>query len=145
MAGFSGDFSSSYNTSISLWATSTGVTSSAGAAGVSVDVSSNVGNVFSAFLIVGNVAGTTPTLNMKMQESTDGTTYTDITSGAFTQVTASSNVQMIPIEPTKRYVRCTGTTGGTNPVFEATVGVLYPLRTAPNNVGGFNNTAAAAG
>lgn len=145
MANFAGDFSSSYNTSISLWATSTGVTLSANAQGASVDVSSDVSGVFSAFLIVGNVAGTTPTLDIKMQESTDGTTYTDITSGSFTQVTTSSNVQMIPIKPTKRYVRCTGTTSGTNPVFEATVGVLFPLRTAPNNVGGFNNTAAAAG
>jgi hypothetical protein len=143
MANFVGDLSSSYNTSVTLFATSTGVSTSANAEGVSLNVSADVSNVFSAFLIVGNAGGTSPTLNMKMQESTDGTTYTDITSGAFTQVTTSNQKQMIPIQPTKQYVRCTGTVAGTSPVFEATVGVIYPLRTAPNNVGGFSNASAA--
>lgn len=147
MANFAGDFSGVYGHTATLFATSTGVTTDANATGVSVDLASNVSNVVTATLVCGNVAGTAnPTLTAKMQESTDGSNnWTDITGGAFTAVTTSSQCQDIPIKPTKRYVRSTGTVSGTNPVFEATILVgPYPLRTAPNNDGGWD-TAVAPG
>ena len=144
MANFAGDFSSMYGATCALFATSTGMTTSSQLSGVSVDMASNVENIISAALIVGNVAGTTPTMNVKLQESTDGTTYTDITGGAFTQVTTSNQVQYLAVKPTKRYVSCTGTIGGTNPVLETTVLIgPYPLRTGPTAKGGFDTTAAA--
>ncbi len=144
MSNFAGDFSSAYSAPVTLWASSTGVSTSANAQGVSVDISYDVSNVISAFLICGNVAGTNPTMDLKMQNSTDGTnSWTDITDGAFTQVTTSSAAQCIPLKPTKQYVRVTGTVSGTNPVFEATVMLLFPNRTSPSSVGGFSNTVAA--
>lgn len=140
MANFSGDFSSQYISSAALFATSTGVSTSANASGTSLDMSQDVANIMTAFLIVGNAAGTTPTLDMKLRESTDGTTYTDVTSGAFTQVTTNNQVQALAFKPTKRYVSVTGTVSGTNPVFETTVLVLAPRRSAAN-VGGFDTTS----
>ncbi len=146
MANFAGDFSGVYGCSATLFATSTGVSTNANAAGVSVDLSSNVSNIVSAILVVGNAAGTSPTGDFKMQESTDGSSnWTDVTGGAFTQVTTSNQVQVIGFKPTKRYMRCTGTVGGTNPVLETTVLVgPFPLRTAPANDGGFDTSSAAA-
>ena len=146
MANFASDFSGMYGCTATLFATSTGVSASANAAGSSVDLSSNVGNIVSAILVVGNAAGTNPTLDALIQESTDGTNnWTAVTGGAFTQVTTSNQVQVIAFKPTKRYVRSSGTTGGTNPVFEATVLIgPYPLRTAPANDGGFDTTAGSA-
>jgi hypothetical protein len=145
MANFAGDFSGMYGCSATLFATSTGVSTDANAAGVSVDLSSNGAGIVTAILVVGNAAGTSPTGNFKMQESTDGSNnWTDVTGGAFTQVTTSNQVQPIGIKPTKRYVRCTGTVGGTSPVLETTVLVgPFPLRTAPANDGGFDTSAAA--
>lgn len=144
MANFVGDFSSQYGLTATLFATSTGVTVSANASGSSVDLSSNVSNIVSAILVVGNAAGTTPTLDTFLQESTDGSSnWTSVTGGAFTQVTTSNQVQVLPFKPTKRYVRSSGTTGGTSPVFEATILIgPYPLRTAPANDGGFDQTSA---
>jgi hypothetical protein len=144
MANFAGDLNSAYGCTATLFATSTGVSTDANAAGVSVDLSSNVSNIVSAILVVGNAAGTSPTGDFKMQESTDGSNnWTDVTGGAFTQVTTHNQVQVLGVKPTKRYVRCTGTVGGTSPVLETTVLVgPYPLRTAPANDGGFDTTVA---
>ena len=146
MANFSGDFSTAYGTTATLFATSTGVSVSANASGVSVDLGSNVANIVSAILVVGNAGGSSPTLDVFLQESTDGSNnWTSVTGGAFTQVTTSNRVQVLPFEPTKRFVRSNGTTGGSSPVFEATVLIgPYPLRTAPANDGGFDQTAIAA-
>lgn len=144
MANFASDFRSSYGCSGTLFATSTGVSTDANASGSSVDLSSDGANIVSAILVVGNAAGTSPTMDIKLQESTDGSTnWTDVTNGAFTQVTTSNQVQVIPFKPTKRYVRCTGTVGGTNPVLETTVLIgPYPLTTAPTGKGGFDTTVA---
>lgn len=66
---------------------------------------------------VGAVSGTSPTLAGKIQESTDGTTWTDISGATFTSVTASTNTQAINFERTKRYVRYVATLSGTSPSF----------------------------
>lgn len=142
MASFAGDFSSQYQSSVALFATSTGVSTSANAQGTSVDISNVDSNVLTAFLIVGNAAGTNPTMNMKVTESTDGTTYTDVTDGAFTQVTTSNQIQALPVKPRLRYVSVTGTVAGTNPVFEATVMVIGARRN-PSAFGGWSTSASA--
>ncbi|TXI11127.1 MAG: hypothetical protein E6Q76_02955 [Rhizobium sp.] len=146
MANFAMDFSSQYGLSATLFATSTGVTQSANAVGASVDLSSNAGSLVSAVLVTGNAAGTNPTLDAYIQESTDGSSnWTSVTGGAFAQVTASNNVQVIAFKPTKRYLRSNGTTGGINPVFETTCLIgPYALRTAPANDGGWDTTVAPA-
>jgi len=144
VANFLNDASSSYISSAALFATSTGVTTNAHLSGVSVDLAGNVGNGVTVFLISGNAGGTSPTMDAKVRESTDGTTYTDVTNGAFTQVTTHNQVQALAVKPTKRYLSVTGTVGGTSPVFEATFLILAPRRTAPADVGGFNQTAAGS-
>ena len=70
---------------------------------------------------VGTVSGTSPTLDGKIQESTDGSTWTDIAGATFTQVTATGNYQAITFDRTKRYVRYVGTVGGTSPSFALAV------------------------
>jgi hypothetical protein len=124
VANFVGDLSQQI-VSGSLFATSTGVSTDANAAGASVDLASNVGNIITAVQVVGGLAGTgTPTLTSKVQESTDGTNnWTDVTGGGFTAVTTTSNVQAIGIKPTTL--------------------IYAPRRTAPDNDGGFDQTAAA--
>lgn len=145
MANFLGDLSQQI-ISGSLFATSTGVTTDANAAGASVDLASNVSNIITAVQVVGGLAGTgTPTLTSKVQESTDGSSnWTDVTGGGFTAVTTTNNVQAIALKPTKRYVRTTGTVAGTNPVAEVTTLIYAPRRHVPDNDGGFDLTVGSA-
>lgn len=143
MANFLGDLEPTI-VSGSLFATSTGVTTDANAAGASVDLINSVGLICSAIQVVGGLAGTgTPTLASKVQQSTDGSNnWTDITGAAFTAVTTTQNVQVINFQPTYRYVRTTGTVAGTNPVAEATTLIYAARRTSPTGIGGFSTTAA---
>jgi hypothetical protein len=67
--------------------------------------------------MVGAVGGTTPSLAGKMQESSDGTTWTDISGATFNSVTASNDLQVISFDRTKRYVRHFHTIAGTSPTF----------------------------
>ena len=89
-------------------------TSSANGAGV--DLGEAEGNCF-AIQHIGTVSGTSPTLDGKLQESNDDSTFTDITGATFTQVTASNKCQMITFKRTKRYVRGVQTIAGTSPSF----------------------------
>jgi len=82
-------------------------------------------------------AGTTPTLDVKLQESDAlGSGYTDITGAAFTQVTdAADSTQMISFQvgEVKRYVRAVATIGGTvTPTFGFGVSMLA-IRAAGRN------------
>ncbi len=70
---------------------------------------------------VGAVSGTTPTLNGKIQESSDNSTWSDISGAAFTEVTASTSLQIISFLRTKRYLRYVGTIAGTTPSFTMAV------------------------
>lgn len=70
-----------------------------------------------AMQIVGAVTGTSPTLAGKIQESSDNSNWTDVTNASFTTVTASSNLQVIVFDRTKRYLRHSRTVGGTTPTF----------------------------
>lgn len=76
-----------------------------------------------AILNVGTTSGTTPTLDVKIQESSDNSTYTDVVNGAFAQVTAASAPQLIKFTKTKRYLRAVFTLTGTTPSFVASVTV----------------------
>jgi hypothetical protein len=131
----------------SIPGTTTGSTTNA--AGASVDLIDGIGNYASAMQVVGTVTGTSPTLTGKVQESTDGTTWTDVTSVAdgttvsFTQVTTSTNAQVVSFRPTKRYVRGYVTVGGTSPVFPTSITIVHQRRATPANAGGFNQNSAA--
>ncbi len=67
--------------------------------------------------------GTTPTLDVKLQHSDDDSTYEDVTSGAFSQVTdaaetAGVKVMKLNVSDLKRYLRIVGTIAGTTPSFD---------------------------
>lgn len=68
-------------------------------------------------------AGTTPTLDVKIQESdVVGSGYADVTGATFAQVTdAADSTEMIQLDlsGTKRFIRVIGTIGGTaTPTFD---------------------------
>ena len=67
--------------------------------------------------------GTSPTLDVKLQHSDDDSTYEDVTSGAFSQVTdaaetAGVKVMKLNVSDLKRYLRVVGTIAGTTPSFD---------------------------
>jgi len=72
-------------------------------------------------LLVSNVSGTTPTLDMKMQCSNDNASWVDLIS--FTQVTSEDTLYIyVPSDSTNhdgfgRYVRGNYTLGGSSPNF----------------------------
>lgn len=65
---------------------------------------------------IGTVSGTSPTWDGKIQESETTTSgdFTDIPGAVFTQVTSSTNLQVITFLRTKRYLRYVGTIGGSS-------------------------------
>jgi len=67
--------------------------------------------------------GTSPTLDVKIQDSDDNTTFADVSSAAFTQVTGAASVQKLVLNSNnvKRYVRCVSTLTGTTPSFITSV------------------------
>ena len=88
--------------------------------GSAVDLLTGDGRCF-ALQQVGTVSGTSPTLAGKIQESADGSTWSDISGATFTTVTASDNVQAITFDRSQRYVRYFGTVGGSSPSFAVAV------------------------
>lgn len=77
----------------------------------------NAGPELCAEVAVGVMGGTTPTLDITLEESADNTTFTAMPgTPAFTQmVTGTQLVQLLNITRTKRYVRGVATFGGTSP------------------------------
>ena len=90
--------------------------------GTGIDVLDYEG-VALAVLNASEGTGTTPTLDVKLQHSDDDSTYADVTSGAFAQVTdvaGTAGVQILKVNVSdlKRYVRVIGTIAGTTPSFD---------------------------
>lgn len=112
----------------------------------SVDFLSEVGNMASCLQYVGTVSGTSPTLVTKIQESTDGTTWSDITGAAFASVTNSNNRQLISFNVLKRYVRGYNTVGGTTPSYVVGNTFFGQRRTVPSSAlgGGWTNESGAS-
>lgn len=80
-----------------------------------------------AFLMVGAVTGTTPTLVAKVQHSVDNTTWVDLITFTTASGTGSARTRQRAVTATtttqvNRYVRATWTLGGTNPNFTFWVG-----------------------
>jgi hypothetical protein len=87
--------------------------------GTGIDVTDYVGTIAVA-LSAKNVAGTSPTLIVKLQDSADNSTFADITGAVFTTVTAAgtkaSTLQTISvsIDSAAKYIRAVQTIGGTD-------------------------------
>ena len=88
--------------------------------GSSADMITGDGPCF-AIQQVGAVSGTSPTLAGKIQESADGSTWSDISGATFTSVTASTNNQCIAFQRAQRYLRWVGALGGTSPSYAVAV------------------------
>jgi len=88
--------------------------------GSGVDLSDYTGPV-NIILTSSAGAGTTPTLNVKLQESAaSGSGYEDVSGAVFAEVDGSADsTQMITlqVDSLKQYVRVVGTIAGTDPVF----------------------------
>lgn len=84
--------------------------------GTAIDLIDADGPCF-AIQAIGTVGGTSPSLTGKIQESDDASTWTDVAGASFAAVTASSNLQSLTFERTKRYVRHYRTVSGTTPTF----------------------------
>lgn len=96
----------------------------ASANGSAVDVRDYTGKV-AVILMSAAGTGTSPTQDVKLQDSADGSTgWADISGAAFTQLTdAASGTEAIgvQIDEVARYIRPVFTIGGTTPSFAAGV------------------------
>ena len=71
--------------------------------------------------------GTTPTLDVKIQDSADNSTFADVSGKVFTQVTgASASIQSLAIDTraVRRYIRAALAITGTSPTFGLAVAVI---------------------
>lgn len=69
-----------------------------------------------AYLDVGAASGTSPTLDVRLQDSADGTTWADISGAAFAQKTGVAQ-ETIYFSTARKFVRAVATIGGTSPSF----------------------------
>jgi len=65
--------------------------------------------------VTGTISGTSPTLDVKVQMSDDGSNWDDVKS--FTQVTTSEAREFIRILCPKKYIRAVADAGGTSPSY----------------------------
>lgn len=99
--------------------------------------------IAAAFLFVGLVSGTgSPTLDVKIQESTDGTTWTEVigpngtTAGTFPQQTTSNTTAGLLFQRQSRYLRATQIVGGTtSPNFLTQLAVFELYKSLTPNPG----------
>lgn len=68
-------------------------------------------------------SGTSPTLNVSLEESSDGSTWTAVTGSGIAQLSAAGNALAFA-SPSKSYVRVTATVAGTTPSFTFKASVL---------------------
>lgn len=96
--------------------------------GINLQDYANPGNKnIQAHLSVGAQSGTTPTLDVKIQESDSlGSGYADISGAAFTQLGAATGEETIVFTTNKQYIRVSYTLGGTSPAYD--FGVVVQLR-----------------
>ncbi|SRR5579884_1663226 len=68
--------------------------------------------------VTGTVSGTSPTLDVKLQDSADGSSYAD-TGVTFAQITATGarQTRYWKAQPGRGYLRLRATVGGTSPSF----------------------------
>lgn len=89
--------------------------------GASLDLQNYEGDIL-AVMSSALGGGTTPTLDVKIQDSADDSTFADVTGKTFTQVTgaAGNGVQEMTLDPRalRRYIRMVATIAGTSPTFD---------------------------
>jgi hypothetical protein len=77
------------------------------------------------YLSVTAASGSSPTLDVKFQDSPDGgTTWFDIAGASFTQATAATTQVVSASRKFARKIRCVATIGGTTPSFTFSVTIM---------------------
>jgi hypothetical protein len=69
------------------------------------------------------ITGTSPTLVVKLQESSDNSTWSDITGATTASITAAGSAVFFG-KPAKGYVQAVATIGGTTPAVTANIAAL---------------------
>lgn len=88
--------------------------------GTGVDCQDYVGKA-KFILITSAGGGTSPTLDVKLQDSADNSTWADISGATFTQVTDAADATeaiSVDIDGADRYIRAVKTVTGTSPTFD---------------------------
>lgn len=103
----------------------------ASANGTGVDKSALIG-IGKVIVYTGAVSGTTPTSDVKIQDSADNSTWADVTGAAATQVTAANGVAefQVNLDATAKYLRAVNTIAGTTPSFAQSVCLIGRKRVA---------------
>jgi hypothetical protein len=86
------------------------------------NTSLNMGGPFGAMTMTLTVSahdGTTPTLDVIVEHSHDGTTWATL--GSMTQVTTTDGSETKTFGPCRQYIRGKATLGGTDPVYSFTL------------------------
>jgi hypothetical protein len=83
--------------------------------GTGVDLQTYEGNVGVILNSSAATAGSSPTLDVKIQDSADNSSFADVSGLTFTQVTDAASVQLLRVpKSVRRYIRAVGTIGGTS-------------------------------
>lgn len=84
--------------------------------GSGVDIQSLEGQIAIVLDCSAPVAGSSPTMDVKIQDSSDNSTFADVSGAAFTQVTSSASVQKMVLnsDSLARYIRVVKDIGGTS-------------------------------
>lgn len=87
--------------------------------GASLDLQGYNGNIL-AILTSEAGGGTSPTLDVKIQDSADNSSFADVSGSVFAQIVGTESHQEISVDPraVRRYVRMVATITGTSPVFD---------------------------
>lgn len=116
----------------------------------SINLNNHPANKVIAYLSSAAGTGTTPTLDVKLQDSPDGVIWADIASGAFAQVTGTIvSLRLAPAAAVGSFIRAVATITGTTPsfafqvwittYFSATASLILPGQEVPGyerDVGG---------
>jgi hypothetical protein len=93
--------------------------------GSSVDVKDYVGG---GKVVLHSAAGggTSPTMDVKLQDSADDSTFADVSGKVFTQVVGAASLQSmeVDLDSLRRYIRLVVTIGGTSPTFTCDAALL---------------------
>ena len=79
-------------------------------------------------------SGTTPTLDVKIQDSADNSTFADVSGYSFTQVTAAlsdPSTLEIDLRNVRQYIRAVATIAGTTPSFACAVTLVASKKITP--------------
>jgi hypothetical protein len=103
-------------------------TRTATATGTGLDKASYTGRGM-VVVNIGTVTGTTPTCDVKIQDSADNSTFADVSGATLAQQTATGIGSFaVDLDSTNRYLRVVATIAGTTPSFPIAVSLIAKKR-----------------